>query len=89
MAEEGTRLIDFYAHSPVVEAQFGLPQGDFVKQASIGRAVFSLYKANAYLKAREMPSAIRWFLQAARDNPAVFFNRRWADLALAKLKRQA
>jgi glycosyltransferase involved in cell wall biosynthesis len=87
MAEEGMQIIRRFAGQPGLEAQLRLSDGELMRQSRHGLAVASLYKVNACLKQRDWKEALHWILEAARNHPAVFFERRWADLAYAKLKR--
>ena len=88
MAEEGMQVIRHFASQPGLEAQVGLPEGQLQRQARRGLAVASLYEVNACVKLKDWAGATRYVLQAARGHPAIFFDRRWADLAIAKLKRR-
>jgi glycosyltransferase involved in cell wall biosynthesis len=89
MAEEGMQIIRRYASQAGLEAQLGLPAGHLKRQARRGLAVASLYGLNACLKLKDWGGAAHYGLQAVRSDPAIFFERRWADLAVAKLKRRA
>ncbi len=89
MAEEGMQVIRQFAGQPGLEAQIGLPAGDLERQARRGLAVASLYGANACLRQKDCSGAVHWMVEAVRNHPTVFLDRRWADLVVAKLKRQA
>ena len=88
MAEEGMHVIRRFAGQPGLETQLGLPAGELQRQAKRGLAVSSLYEMNACLKQKKWLTAAHWSLVAARNQPSIFFDRRWLDLAVAKLKRQ-
>jgi glycosyltransferase involved in cell wall biosynthesis len=89
MAEEGIQLIRRFADQPGLEAQVGLPAGQLQRQARRGLAVASLYGVNGCLKLKDWGGAAHYLLQALRSQPTIVFDRRWVDLAAAKLKRQA
>jgi glycosyltransferase involved in cell wall biosynthesis len=89
MAEEGMQVIRRIARQSGLEAQLGLSAGDLVRQARRGLAISSLYGANACIKQKDWGGAAHWIIEAVRNYPAVLLERRWADLALAKLKRRS
>jgi glycosyltransferase involved in cell wall biosynthesis len=88
MAQEGMQVIQSFSAQPGLDERLGLPAGALQRQARGGLAVAYLYEANAYLKQKNWGRAAHALIKAAQNRPAVFFDRRWMDLAVAKLKRR-
>jgi glycosyltransferase involved in cell wall biosynthesis len=88
MAQEGQQIIQSFSAQPGLEQCLGLPAGALQRQARRGLAVAHLYEANAYFKQKDFGRAAYALLKAAQNHPAVFFERRWAGLAVAKLNRR-
>jgi glycosyltransferase involved in cell wall biosynthesis len=89
MAQEGIQVIQSFAGQPGLDMCLGLPAGALQRQSRLGLAVMYLYEANAYLKQKDWGRVVYALIEAAQNHPAVFFDRRWVDLAVAKLKRQS
>jgi glycosyltransferase involved in cell wall biosynthesis len=87
MAAESIAVIETMLARPDLPGVLGLSQADLVRQANRGRAVHSLHAALACFKAGKWPQALRWLAAAHRYNPLVLAQRRWFDLASARLKR--
>jgi len=88
MAREDMQIIQSISGQPGLEVRLGLPVGALQRQARRGLAVACLYEANAYLKQKDWGRAAHALIESAQNHPGVFFERRWADLAMAKFKRR-
>jgi hypothetical protein len=88
MAVEQYRVLErLLARDDLADA-LGLNLEQVQKKTGRARSVIALHAAYGYFKARQWRDAGQWLARALRSDPMVPFQRRWADLALAGLRRR-
>jgi hypothetical protein len=87
MAIEGLEVINSFLAMKDIEDQLGLTHTQLMKQANKGRASVSLHAFYGCVKEGKWIEAMKWLLKAHIYNPLVIFNRKWVNLAAAKISR--
>jgi glycosyltransferase involved in cell wall biosynthesis len=88
MAEEQLGVLERLLAAPDLPARLGLAPQQVARQANQARARIALHAAYGCWKQRQPAAALRWLGYAVRRDPASVFERRWLDLALARLERR-
>lgn len=77
---------EILAREDLVE-RLGLPAEAIWRQARKGRSIVEMVAFYGCVKERRWLEAAGWFVRAHISNPLVSLNRRWLDLAIARLAR--
>ncbi len=88
MAIEQLAVLERLLAQPDLPARLGQTPAQVHRQANYARAVIGLHALYGSLKLRRWGPAVGWLGYALRRNPALLFDRRWRDLALAGLRRR-
>jgi glycosyltransferase involved in cell wall biosynthesis len=88
MAQEALGVIDRYLARVDVAHKLVLSTRQLRRQANRGRGNMALHVVYGCVRDRKWGEALRWFARAHRYDPLVLFNRKWLDLALARLARR-
>ncbi len=87
MAEEQLRVLDEVLAAPGLAQRLGMSQTQIDRLARRTRAQIGLRIVYGSLKSRRWDQARRWLGRVLQDDPLVIFERRWLDLAIARVRR--
>jgi len=88
MAQEQLAVLEKLLTIPDLPDKLGLPWDQVNRQARKARGLICLHIFYGYVKLKNWPEARRWLLDAMRADPMALLQRRWLDLAIARLSRR-
>ena len=87
MTNEHLRVLNEIASSEEITQIMNITPDELKAKIRDTKAILYLYLSNGYRKKGEFSKAIRWFIKSIQISPKMMLQKRWLDLAIAKVKR--
>ncbi len=87
MSTEGLQVLERFLAQPSLPERLSLSESQIQSQSRHARATLCLYACLGCLRDRRFIPAITWLGRAHRFDSRILFERRWLDLARARINR--
>jgi glycosyltransferase involved in cell wall biosynthesis len=88
MGLEQLKILNDVLAIKALGSKIGLSPEQIKRRARQTRSAISLHIFYGYLKKKNLQASAHWLAQAVKYDPLIFFQRRWFDLAWARITRQ-